>query len=188
MHLGGNLCPPSGDPRWEDWARDLAAFLGPAGRSREDVLRFCLGAGAEPAKAQNLASWLELGGLARGEDGVYRLTPQGSDWLGGHALDPATVVLAELPARRREAPRIKDLRGRSFDRLTVQRLVGVDRWHNAKWECVCSCAGVLCVRRARDLLAQGPSRARSCGCLRREYIAHLQQHRGSAGWRTRSAA
>lgn len=66
-------------------------------------------------------------------------------------------------------PWVKDLRGRTFGRLTVIAYAGSDGNGNAKWWCVC--AGPSCdvgkrVSVRGDQLKRG--RTRSCGCIGRE--------------------
>lgn len=55
--------------------------------------------------------------------------------------------------------------GRTFDRLTVVKEVGLDKWGQVLWECECSCKKEdknKIVVRGRDLRSGG---TKSCGCL-----------------------
>lgn len=77
-------------------------------------------------------------------------------------------------------PKMKDLTGQRFGRLTVLRQ-GVTKRSpkgvpSVTWECLCDC-GVLVTIRAGDLLA---GRSQSCGCLHREIVTtHGDAHDNS---------
>jgi hypothetical protein len=51
--------------------------------------------------------------------------------------------------------------GDHYGRLTVKSRAGTDRYHNASWNCECSC-GTLCVRTSLVLRSGDCT---SCGCL-----------------------
>ena len=61
-------------------------------------------------------------------------------------------------------PKLIDLSGRTFGRLTVIDRLSNDRSGRARWRCKCRCGGFIVVggRYLRD------ARSRSCGCLQRE--------------------
>jgi len=59
--------------------------------------------------------------------------------------------------------RIKDLRGRRFDRLTVLECIGTDKWSSAIWSCRCDCGNIVNVK-ASNL----GRKVHSCGCLNKE--------------------
>lgn len=61
-------------------------------------------------------------------------------------------------------PKMTDLTGQAFGRLTVTRYAGSDRRHQSHWTCRCECGGEVTVR--RDALVSGITT--SCGCRRRE--------------------
>jgi hypothetical protein len=56
---------------------------------------------------------------------------------------------------------VKDLRGKKFGRLLVEKYMGVER-HHARWLCTCDC-GRTRVSTTTDLIR---GRNKSCGCLR----------------------
>lgn len=58
-------------------------------------------------------------------------------------------------------PKIKDLAGETFGRLTVLFLLGTIPGSGAFWECRCTCGNITSVRRG-DLLS---GKTKSCGCL-----------------------
>jgi len=65
-----------------------------------------------------------------------------------------------------------DMTGRIFNRLTVLRCVGKDRWDvNYLWECECECGSIVEVQSTslRSGLTQ------SCGCLRDESVSKAQK-------------
>jgi hypothetical protein len=64
-------------------------------------------------------------------------------------------------------PRIKNILGLPFGRLTVQAFAGLDRRGKALWTCSCECGGEITT--AVQSLKRG--RTRSCGCLQREVTA-----------------
>ena len=67
-----------------------------------------------------------------------------------------------------EAYPFVDLTGKRFGKLTVIKLIGIDdKSRNRKWECLCDCGGTKNTITAS--LNRG--RARSCGCLSREFNA-----------------
>lgn len=60
-------------------------------------------------------------------------------------------------------PKIKDLKGKVFGRLTVINLASIGS-HGANWMCICECGTIKCVRGSN--MTDG--RVKSCGCLQRE--------------------
>ncbi len=62
----------------------------------------------------------------------------------------------------KHGPRFIELTGKIFGRLEVQRYVGVDKWRQSKWKCLCTCGRTVVV----SGLTTGHTK--SCGCLRRE--------------------
>lgn len=64
-------------------------------------------------------------------------------------------LVAALPKQ------VKNLTGRTFERLTVKSFAGVNKHHNAMWLCVCKCGNDKIVT-AGNLSNRS---ARSCGCL-----------------------
>jgi hypothetical protein len=61
-------------------------------------------------------------------------------------------------------PRLTDLSGRQFDRLTVIDFAGRNKWNQPMWKCRCNCTNerIVC---GNDLRSGG---TRSCGCLTKE--------------------
>lgn len=62
-------------------------------------------------------------------------------------------------------PKLKDLTGKTFGRLTVVRRVGTDRNKKPLWLCKCSCGKEKLV--ISQSLINGVTK--SCGCLQREH-------------------
>lgn len=61
-----------------------------------------------------------------------------------------------------------DLTGLEFDRLTVKKKMGRDKWRKTLWLCDCSCgSGGGTLATASDLKS---GKKRSCGCYRRELL------------------
>jgi hypothetical protein len=79
----------------------------------------------------------------------------------------------ENPIRR--SPKLIDLTGRIFGRLTVVRYVG-----NCKWECLCLCGNITSTL-SREL-KRGNSK--SCGCLCSERTREANTTHGMKGTRT----
>lgn len=74
------------------------------------------------------------------------------------------VVRAAVALRRR--PRVRDLTGRVFGRLTVLGLAGFNARQCSEWVCACACEeGVFCTA-SGEALVRGQKR--SCGCLQHE--------------------
>ena len=59
-------------------------------------------------------------------------------------------------------PKIEDLTGRKFDRLTVLEFAGQDKFKQRMWLCKCECGNTTVVPTYK--LKSG--RTRSCGCLK----------------------
>lgn len=68
-------------------------------------------------------------------------------------------------------PKLIDLTGQRFGRLTVTRLVGKDKNQNRIWECLCDCGNEVTVRAIN--LKQGGTT--SCGCYRKEIQRELSK-------------
>lgn len=62
-----------------------------------------------------------------------------------------------------------DLSGTRFGRLVVTRMAGYDDRGSIRWECRCDCNNTIVTR--SDRLKSG--RAKSCGCLQREFVAEV---------------
>jgi len=62
------------------------------------------------------------------------------------------------------SPRIKNISGLTFGRLTVVKFHSFDKWGQAKWLCKCSCGDfkAICGYKLRKL------RTMSCGCYAKE--------------------
>lgn len=66
---------------------------------------------------------------------------------------------------------IIDISGMIFNRLTVKKLIGKDKWGiNYVWECDCSCGNTIVVQSTS--LKSGLTQ--SCGCLRDELVSETQ--------------
>ena len=61
----------------------------------------------------------------------------------------------------------KDILGRRFGRLLVEKHVGSDKHGQAVWECLCDC-GTRSAKKSCRLIS---GQTRSCGCLHREVVA-----------------
>jgi hypothetical protein len=61
-----------------------------------------------------------------------------------------------------------------FNRLTVVREVGLNKYKRRLWECLCECGGTVVLQSSP--LFKGLTR--SCGCLRREQLAARQTTHG----------
>ena len=73
-------------------------------------------------------------------------------------------------------PRVKDIRGKKFGRLTVVEYAGIDKRGNATWKCACDC-GKECLAIATNII-RGVKQ--SCGCLRGENaLKHGGARKGS---------
>lgn len=70
---------------------------------------------------------------------------------------------------------VRDLTGQRFGRLVALRYAGPSRYAKggAEWECRCDCGNLARVPSAS--LTSG--RTRSCGCLRRDHIRHVNRQR-----------
>jgi hypothetical protein len=78
-----------------------------------------------------------------------------------------------IPIKRK--PRVKDLTGQRFGRLTVVEKATITHAKNSRWLCHCDCGNETCVERPH--LIGGCTR--SCGCVRNEQrILNGQSHRG----------
>lgn len=73
-------------------------------------------------------------------------------------------------------PKIKNIIGKKFERLTVLSLIGIDRHHSSLWKCQCACGAIAAV--TRNSLIQGL--VKSCGCLRDEKFK-VNRKRGEPG-------
>jgi len=60
--------------------------------------------------------------------------------------------------------RVKDLTGQKFNRLTVIKFAGRNKWRSSMWECLCDC-GNKSVVRGYDLTS---GTIKSCGCYGKE--------------------
>ena len=69
-------------------------------------------------------------------------------------------------------PAFKDITGLRFGRLVVLEREGRNRWGNTHWLCRCDCGETKIVSSKR-LIA---GRAKSCGCLHREFLACNTKH------------
>ena len=68
--------------------------------------------------------------------------------------------MAETQAIK-HGPNFKDITGQKFGRLTVEAYSGIDKKHQALWQCRCECGNAKVVRASG--LKSG--RTKSCGCL-----------------------
>jgi len=119
------------------------------GSNRRNVRHLTLNGRTQP-----LAHWSK-------EYGVSRVTV--TRRLANHQI-PLSAALArpgELAADKRRRPKVVDITGKRFGRLTAVRLV---RKNPTYWECRCDCGSVLPVFAPN--LSRGNTR--SCGCLRSE--------------------
>ncbi len=66
-------------------------------------------------------------------------------------------------------PRVKDMMGMSFGRLTVIQYAGLNHKNFAMWKCRCECGKTTTVY--GSALRNGHTR--SCGCLNREHTARM---------------
>ncbi|PPA70072.1 hypothetical protein [Jeotgalibacillus proteolyticus] len=74
-------------------------------------------------------------------------------------------------------PQRIDRTGMRFGRLIVRRLVEVNKYHQAKWECICDCGNVTIVHYSN--LHTGTSK--SCGCLKSELNIKRNTKHGLSG-------
>lgn len=74
-------------------------------------------------------------------------------------------------------PKIIDLTGQKFGKLSVIRMVGKNKNHKAMWECKCECGNVICV----DSHSLRCGNSKSCGCSRQ----HINRKHGDSGDRAR---
>lgn len=81
-----------------------------------------------------------------------------------------TAIVAKLP------PRVQDLTGQTFGRLTVVKYAG-KQGHNHIWHCRCEC-GVEKLVQAANLKSGG---TKSCGCLAHEVWSAANQTHGCTG-------
>jgi hypothetical protein len=70
-------------------------------------------------------------------------------------------------------PRVKDLLGKKFTRLSVESFVGLDKSSNALWLCKCVCGNYTTVR-GFSLVDET---TKSCGCLQKD--THHSTHNSS---------
>lgn len=71
-----------------------------------------------------------------------------------------------------------DLTGQRFNRLTVLRYVGNNRYNQRLWECACDC-GNITVTTTHSLRA---GIAKSCGCLKKEIVTkRINEHNHKHG-------
>lgn len=64
------------------------------------------------------------------------------------------------------SPRVKDMAGQRFSRLTVLRMIGLSDSGECRWSAVCDC-GETTIASGRNLPR---GLVKSCGCLRKETI------------------
>lgn len=76
-------------------------------------------------------------------------------------------------------PKIIDITGERFSRLTVVNFIGTDKAHHKKWKCRCDCGNEIDVL-ATNLLT---GRTKSCGCLRSDYAKENCTNHGETGTR-----
>jgi len=75
-----------------------------------------------------------------------------------------------------EKPRYKDISGRRFGMLKVQKFAGSHvNGHHALWECLCDC-GVVCTVRGSQLRA---GHIVSCGCRKAKILTRLNKKRAT---------
>ena len=63
-------------------------------------------------------------------------------------------------------PKLIDLTGQTFGRLTVVEYHGIDKHRKAQWSCICSCGNSAIVG-GRSLTTRN---TQSCGCLKKEML------------------
>lgn len=87
-------------------------------------------------------------------------------WLDNTSCCNRKIGFNISSSSHRETRRFIDLTGRIFERLSVNKYVGKDRWGGSKWLCQCECGKEKIIRGCH--LKSGLTR--SCGCLVRERI------------------
>ncbi len=87
-------------------------------------------------------------------------------------LNGVTIMSANHSTRVN--PRVKDLTGQTFERLTVIEIHGWDRRGRAKWLCRCEC-GNLSIVIGYDLRS---GNTKSCGCMRKIVSAIVNVRHG----------
>lgn len=65
------------------------------------------------------------------------------------------------------SPRVRDLRGQKFGRLSILSFVGINDNRKALWKCKCECGNEMIVTGNRLLT----SNTKSCGCYNKEVIS-----------------
>lgn len=65
-------------------------------------------------------------------------------------------------------PRLLDITGQTFGRLTAESITGTNSWGNVRWMCSCSCGRQVVVTSGN--LHRGNTK--SCGCLRTHNLIH----------------
>ena len=73
-------------------------------------------------------------------------------------------------------PKVVDLRGKTFGRLTVVSKHGVNKHKQVLWDCVCSCGNTAVIR--GGALVTGTTK--SCGCLKLERVRNMHKTHGYA--------
>lgn len=79
-------------------------------------------------------------------------------------------------------PRVKDIAGQTFGKLTVIRWAGTNARGNAMWECQCACGESTTA--AGDLIRRGTTT--SCGCVKRQTWKKSMTH-GQGGLKRRTS-
>lgn len=95
------------------------------------------------------------------------VTAVGSDLLRGHTKSCGCLRRQSTSERR-----FKNLAGRIFERLTVQKHQGFNKQGNALWECLCECGNIAIVTSGNLLNGH----TKSCGCLNKEKTAGKNSH------------
>jgi hypothetical protein len=99
------------------------------------------------------------------------IEPEPGTWIDG--ICPRCAAYRATPIRppaARFGPKMVDLAGRVFGRLTVQGFSHRDaRTNRPMWRCLCSCSEV-CMVLARNLIS---GNTLSCGCYRRDRMASV---------------
>lgn len=81
-------------------------------------------------------------------------------------------------------PKLIDLLGRTFGRLTVSDRAANSKHGNARWVCSCEC-GAICIVNSRSLTC---GLTRSCGCLKQERAAVTKTKHGHCRYRQSTQA
>lgn len=79
--------------------------------------------------------------------------------------------------------RVKEESGHVYGRLTVGDFAGLNRWHCALWECLCSCGQRVIV--LGSALRAGV--VNSCGCLHDQRASERIREMNQQRWHGRSA-